>query len=222
MFQHGVEKLKTPIGNFLWSEDNQYPSWQHLRNAPCWKENTETETMAYLRLPVIEAKRLASDELAVHIVEAAQTGASVSVTVYSIIGQDVPAGVAAMTPRAVVCDVIRADLATQVELCAAAHIPTLVYGYQNAVTAWLDKVSCDTVGTRVVEMQLFIKPKVPSMGKGMKYRHLAVAILADPAALQPQVCALSLLPPVRFHDDNLHTLSHGDFLSWSPPRSCHP
>ena len=85
------------------------------------------------------------------------------------------------------------------ELCAAAHIPTLVYGYQSDVTKWLDKVSCDTVGTWVVEMQLFIKPKVPSMSKGMKYRHQAVAILGDPAALQSQVCVLSLFPLETSH-----------------------
>ena len=97
---------------------------------------------------MIKAKRLASDELAVHTVKAVQSGGSGSVTVFDVMNKDVPAGVAAMTLRAVVCDVTSAAVATKWSCLPPP--PTMVYSLSHKVTVSLDRVLCDVMGTWIV------------------------------------------------------------------------
>ena len=116
-------------------------------------------------------------------------------------------------------------------------VPILFWGEKDDVDKMLRYADPDTAGSKLVRLFLYLRPRVPALGQGLKFRELSIAIIGNASSLQPLVHSIPLREqiapivypscfcgcnPIKLHMHVLHTHTRGSdiilvwFLHHSP------
>ena len=186
------KQLYVNLGSWCATEAAPSPAWERLQRAAVWTE--ECEATAWLREAVVGATQRPMDEGAVGLASVdTETGTPLSVFVFDGTRPGLPSELASMSIRAAVVAVEPSRDGPALDNLVCEKVPILLWGEFVDVEQVLDMQDLDSAGSRVVRLKLYLRPRVPVPGAGLRFREQAIAILGDAGRLQPQVRSLPLL-----------------------------
>ena len=104
-----------------------------------------------------------------------------------------PSELAGMPICAAVAEVGPARDGPELDNLVCEKVPILLWGEFVNVERALEMHDSDAAGSKVVRLKLFLRPRVPGLGAGLRFREQAIAILGDAGTLRHQVRSHPLL-----------------------------